>query len=291
MSMRSRFGVSTVVAPLAVTVENGAVVSIELNAKCERRPRTAVERQVASELREYSTGARTAFTFRTAPHGTTFDHAVWDAVAAVPYGATATYGEIARRIGKPAAARAVGTANGRNPVPIVIPCHRVVATGGKLGGYGGGLPLKRRLLDLEGRAKPTTGLALLALTLVTLVSTVSCADPTRPRFGPDPSAADTFPPTITFLAPPPDDTILSVGQNVLVQVRVSDTSPIQSIAAGVLGVFTFSYPSIFPDDTVTVTGYQISVPPVVPTGQIVLRVVATDTLFNRSSADRAFVIQ
>jgi methylated-DNA-[protein]-cysteine S-methyltransferase len=278
------------VAPLAVTVDDGAVVSIELNTRCERRPRTAVERQVAKELREYATGTRTAFTFRTAPTGSAFDHAVWDAVAAIPYGATATYGEIARRIGNPAAARAVGAANGRNPVPLVIPCHRVVATGGKLGGYGGGLPLKRRLLSLEGRATPTR-LALLALTLVTLVSAASCADPTRPRFVPDPSAVDTFPPTITFLEPPPDDTILSVGQDVLVQVRVSDTSPIQSIAAGVLGVFTFSYPSIFPDDTVAVTGYQIAVPPVVPAGQIVLRIVATDTLFNRSSADRAFVIQ
>ncbi len=83
------------------------------------------------------------------PEGTAFDHRVWDAVAAIPYGETVTYGEIARAIGSPNGARAVGTANGRNPIPIIIPCHRVVAAGGKLGGYGGGLPLKRRLLDLE----------------------------------------------------------------------------------------------------------------------------------------------
>lgn len=94
------------------------------------------------------------FTFAIVPHGTAFDHAVWREVATIPYGSTATYGEIARRIGRPGAARAVGHANGRNPIPLVIPCHRVVAAGGKLGGYGGGLPLKRQLLALEQRGSP-----------------------------------------------------------------------------------------------------------------------------------------
>ncbi len=74
---------------------------------------------------------------------------VWQTLQRIPYGATMTYGEIATRLGNPGAARAVGSANGRNPIPIVVPCHRVVAAGGKLGGYGGGGVLKRQLLDLE----------------------------------------------------------------------------------------------------------------------------------------------
>jgi methylated-DNA-[protein]-cysteine S-methyltransferase len=144
-----RFAVATKVVALAVTVEDSAVVGIELNAHAPRRPNTPLERRVAKELREYAIGNRTAFTFPVAPSGTPFERKVWNAVSAIPYGCTATYGEIARRIGSPDAARAVGAANGRNPLPLVIPCHRVVAAGGKLGGYGGGLPLKRRLLALE----------------------------------------------------------------------------------------------------------------------------------------------
>ena len=75
--------------------------------------------------------------------------AVWEALLAIPYGETRAYAEIARTLGRPAAVRAVGAANGANPLPLVIPCHRVVETGGHLGGYGGGLPLKRRLLAME----------------------------------------------------------------------------------------------------------------------------------------------
>jgi methylated-DNA-[protein]-cysteine S-methyltransferase len=86
--------------------------------------------------------------------GTEFNQRVWQELEKIPYGETISYGELARRLGKPKAARAVGTANGKNPIPIVIPCHRVVAAGGKLGGYGGGLPLKRRLLDLEAANTP-----------------------------------------------------------------------------------------------------------------------------------------
>ena len=82
-------------------------------------------------------------------HGTPFQLDVWNALAAIPFGETRSYAEIARAVGKPKAFRAVGLANGANPLPIVIPCHRVIASGGKLGGYGGGLDAKRRLLALE----------------------------------------------------------------------------------------------------------------------------------------------
>jgi len=112
---------------------------------------------VTKELLEYFSGSRTEFSFPVEANGTDFNRKVWAQVARIPYGKTKTYGEIARAIEKPGASRAVGTANGRNPIPIVIPCHRVVAAGGKLGGFGGGLPLKRRLLDLECANRPALG--------------------------------------------------------------------------------------------------------------------------------------
>jgi O-6-methylguanine DNA methyltransferase len=112
------------------------------------RPFIRAEKQ----LREYFAGQRREFDFELDMRGTPFQCQVWQAVAAVPYGQTTSYGDIARRIGKPAAVRAVGAANGANPLPIVVPCHRIVGADGSLTGYGGGLPMKRRLLDLEGIA-------------------------------------------------------------------------------------------------------------------------------------------
>lgn len=107
----------------------------------------------ARQIREYLAGARTEFDLPLHRTGTLFQRAVLDAVRQVPYGATATYGEIAAAVGDPKAVRAVGAANGANPLPLVIPCHRIVGTaargGSKLTGYGGGLDAKRRLLDLE----------------------------------------------------------------------------------------------------------------------------------------------
>ncbi len=143
------FTVEMALTTVAVTAAADAVTRIELNARGARAPETPFERRVASELQEFCAGQRDEFGFRVEPVGTPFDRLVWDAVRRIPYGATATYGQIAWSIGRPNAARAVGTANGRNPVPIVIPCHRVVGAGGKLGGYGGGLDLKRKLLNLE----------------------------------------------------------------------------------------------------------------------------------------------
>lgn len=106
--------------------------------------------QAARELEEYFAGERREFTVPLAPEGTEFQRKVWTALLEIPYGATVTYGEIAARIGKPKAAVAVGQANGRNPIPIIIPCHRVVGAGGKLVGYTGGLHIKKALLAVEG---------------------------------------------------------------------------------------------------------------------------------------------
>jgi methylated-DNA-[protein]-cysteine S-methyltransferase len=105
---------------------------------------------VKEQLTEYFKGKRKRFQLPLAPHGGEFDSKVWARVATIPYGATATYGDVARDIGHPTAFRAVGAANGRNPIPIVIPCHRVIGSGGRITGFGGGLPLKVKLLAAEG---------------------------------------------------------------------------------------------------------------------------------------------
>jgi methylated-DNA-[protein]-cysteine S-methyltransferase len=102
-----------------------------------------------AQLREYFAGARRDFDLELAPSGTPFQLQVWEALCAIPYGATASYGEIAHAVGQPGAARAVGGANNRNPIAIVVPCHRVIGSGGALVGYGGGLERKRALLALE----------------------------------------------------------------------------------------------------------------------------------------------
>jgi methylated-DNA-[protein]-cysteine S-methyltransferase len=103
-----------------------------------------------TQLDEYFAGTRTTFDLPVGPGGTPFQRQVWRELAGIPYGATTTYGQIAKSIGRPDASRAVGAANGRNPVPIVLPCHRVIATSGSLIKYGlGGVTCKRRLLDLE----------------------------------------------------------------------------------------------------------------------------------------------
>lgn len=105
---------------------------------------------VVLQLKEYFRGERRSFDVALDPRGTEFQRAVWDALAEIPYGETTTYGAIATRIGRPKAVRAVGAANGQNPLPIIIPCHRVIGKDGTLTGFGGGLPAKRALLQLEG---------------------------------------------------------------------------------------------------------------------------------------------
>ncbi len=143
------FAVETNLVDLAVSLDGNAVLAIDLNRRARRDPVSRLERRVAKELVEYLAGSRRQFDFPIDLHGTPFEMEVWTALQNIPYGSTVTYGELAAGLGKPGAARAVGSANGRNPIPIVVPCHRVIAAGGKLGGYGGGLTLKRQLLDLE----------------------------------------------------------------------------------------------------------------------------------------------
>ena len=104
------------------------------------------------QLDEYFAGARREFNLDLAPRGTSFQLAVWNALLTIPYGETASYGDIARSVGRPNAVRAVGQANGRNPLAIVVPCHRVIGSDHSLTGYGGGIDRKRFLLALEGAA-------------------------------------------------------------------------------------------------------------------------------------------
>lgn len=107
-------------------------------------------KKAALQLEEYLHGSRKEFDLPLAPKGTEFQKKDWQALRTIPYGKTATYGEIAKQIGCPKGARAVGLANNRNPISIIIPCHRVIGAGGKLVGYGGGLDIKKRLLQIEG---------------------------------------------------------------------------------------------------------------------------------------------
>ncbi|HVO31751.1 MAG TPA: methylated-DNA--[protein]-cysteine S-methyltransferase [bacterium] len=111
------------------------------------------------QLREYFSGTRTRFDLTLAPRGTAFQRRVWDALREIPHGGTTTYGALADAIGSPRAVRAVGAANGRNPLSIVVPCHRVVGANGTLTGYAGGLDAKRWLLDHEARFAPQPALA------------------------------------------------------------------------------------------------------------------------------------
>jgi methylated-DNA-[protein]-cysteine S-methyltransferase len=109
---------------------------------------------VATQLAEYFGGGRRVFELPLAPEGTPFQLRVWNALVEIPYGETISYGQLASRIGQRSASRAVGLANGSNPLPIVIPCHRVIGADGRLTGYGGGLAIKRQLLALERGGLP-----------------------------------------------------------------------------------------------------------------------------------------
>jgi len=142
---------------LMLAGEGGELAILSLpSGKGRRRPErgwtedAAPFRDAVRQLAQYFAGRRERFELELAPVGTEFQHAVWRALARIPYGRTWSYGELARRIGRPRAVRAVGLANGANPLPIVLPCHRVIGADGSLTGYGGGLPAKRLLLELEG---------------------------------------------------------------------------------------------------------------------------------------------
>lgn len=115
----------------------------------ERRTGSELLEHAAAQVAEYFTGQRLSFDLPLGLQGTPFQVRVWKQLAEIPFGATKSYGDIAECIGQPAAYRAVGNANGRNRLPVIVPCHRVLAAGGKLGGFTGGIRLKRRLLDHE----------------------------------------------------------------------------------------------------------------------------------------------
>jgi len=118
----------------------------------EWQPAAAPFVQAQIQLEEYFSGARRSFHLPLAPLGTPFQLQVWKALCAIPYGETVSYGDLARRLGHAGGARAVGLANGANPLPIIQPCHRVIGADGTLTGFGGGLQIKRSLLALEGAA-------------------------------------------------------------------------------------------------------------------------------------------
>lgn len=110
--------------------------------------------RVEAQLNEYFAGRRTTFDLPLEPRGTDFQLSVWELLRKIPYGVTTSYGELARRLGDPKATRAVGAANGANPIPIIVPCHRVVGSKGELTGFGGGIERKRWLLEHEGALMP-----------------------------------------------------------------------------------------------------------------------------------------
>jgi methylated-DNA-[protein]-cysteine S-methyltransferase len=136
------------IGPLAIVVDDeGRLVSMHFGGG-ECRGNIA---RVAEQLEEYFAGRRTTFDLELAPRGTEFQLAVWNELLKIGYGETISYAELARRIGKPSAVRAVGAANGANPIPVIVPCHRVIGSNGTLTGYGGGIANKQWLLALEGR--------------------------------------------------------------------------------------------------------------------------------------------
>lgn len=129
---------------------DGQKHDVAIGASWREEPRDPVLREAAREIDEYFAGRRSRFDVKLAPQGTAFQKRVWRAIAAVPAGRTISYAELARRAGSPAAVRAAGAATGRNPISIVVPCHRIVGSDGSLTGYAGGLDRKRALLALEG---------------------------------------------------------------------------------------------------------------------------------------------
>jgi methylated-DNA-[protein]-cysteine S-methyltransferase len=145
---------------LLLTAEDGALTGVHFPGQKHDRPRQPhwqraddhpVLASARAQLAEYFEGRRAAFDLPLAPRGTPFQQAVWQALLAVPFGATSTYGAIAAAIRRPSAVRAVGAAIGANPIGIVVPCHRIIGRDGSLTGYAGGLDRKAKLLALEHR--------------------------------------------------------------------------------------------------------------------------------------------
>jgi methylated-DNA-[protein]-cysteine S-methyltransferase len=159
--MRTHTVIDTPVGPLTIVAEAGQICCLYMSlqrhrpddaelGEPDRRGREAEPfRAAADQLDAYFAGELTRFDLPLAPRGSEFQQRVWAALQEIPYGGTESYGELAQRIGSPGGARAVGLANGKNPIGIIIPCHRVVGADGALTGYGGGIERKKQLLDLE----------------------------------------------------------------------------------------------------------------------------------------------
>jgi len=148
--IETRFGV------FAATVDgDGRLLRFYFRAEeAERRELASVHDRaaiagIATQVREYDEGKRRVFAVERVAEGTPFERAVWDALFEIPFGETRSYADIAKQVGEPEAARTVGIANARNPIPLIVPCHRVIGADGSLTGFGGGLALKRALLDFE----------------------------------------------------------------------------------------------------------------------------------------------
>ncbi len=156
MTGRAHTVMDSPVGPLTLVATDGELSGLYMAEQRHRpsdgsfgQPDAGPFAEATEQLEEYFAGSRTQFDLPLGPVGTEFQQRVWRALLAIPYGQTVAYGQIATQIGSPAASRAVGLANGRNPIGIVVPCHRVVGSTGRLTGYGGGLGRKRFLLDFE----------------------------------------------------------------------------------------------------------------------------------------------
>lgn len=155
--MKSVFYYETSIGLLGIAEKEGKISDVFFNQKWgadqARVEETPLIKAAFKQLDEYLKGERQEFDLPLAPEGTSFQQEVWQALQAIPYGETRTYKEIAAQIGNPKACRAVGRANNQNPVSIIIPCHRVIGAKGDLVGYGGGLQIKEKLLNLEKSIK------------------------------------------------------------------------------------------------------------------------------------------
>ncbi len=151
------------VGPLIIGVSSKGLVLLKFErgqfpppkSKAEWKLSSDATREYVHQLKEYFAGQRREFSFRLDLRGTPFQVRCWQALLDIPYGETRTYADMARAVGCPQGYRAVGLANNRNPIAIVVPCHRVIASDGSLCGYGGGLDVKRKLLELEGALSPS----------------------------------------------------------------------------------------------------------------------------------------
>lgn len=155
--MLTRRVIDSPLGPLTIEAHEDSLSRVCFGAGSEIPGPSPVADAAESQLDAYFAGASDRFDLQLSPSGTDFQQAVWQELLAIPHGQTISYGELARRIGKPSAARAVGAANGANPIAIIIPCHRVIDAQGRPHGYAGGLERKQHLLELE-RARTAPGL-------------------------------------------------------------------------------------------------------------------------------------